>query len=116
MFLQHPLAEQAACHGAGRDAVVGAKLRGQAEVVEVLLDLALGDNADIALEASTVLKTQVFLYEADTDRLEEAHRAGHSIATDILNSYAINIPEKMDELIDMVISFLMKSRLLVTRI
>ena len=54
--------------------------------VEVLLDLALGDDEAIALEAAAVLKTQVFLYEADTDRLEEAYKAGHAIATDILKS------------------------------
>ncbi len=56
--------------------------------VEVLLDLALGDDNAIALQAADVLKTQVFLYEADTDRLEQAHKAGHAIATDILQSYA----------------------------
>ncbi|MGH1344497.1 MAG: bifunctional aconitate hydratase 2/2-methylisocitrate dehydratase [Nannocystales bacterium] len=56
--------------------------------VEVLLDLALGDKEATALAAATVLKTQTFLYEADTDRLEEAHKSGHAIATDILKSYA----------------------------
>jgi aconitate hydratase 2/2-methylisocitrate dehydratase len=56
--------------------------------VEVLLDLALGDNADIASQAADVLKTQVFLYEADTDRLEEAFKAGSAVAKDILESYA----------------------------
>jgi len=56
--------------------------------VEVLLDLALGDDPAIAQSASDVLKTQVFLYEADTDRLEDAHKGGHAIATDILQSYA----------------------------
>lgn len=56
--------------------------------VEVLLDLALGDDADIAQSAAAVLKTQVFLYEADTDRLEAAYKNGHAIATDLLNSYA----------------------------
>ncbi|MEM9072695.1 MAG: bifunctional aconitate hydratase 2/2-methylisocitrate dehydratase [Myxococcota bacterium] len=56
--------------------------------VEVLLDLALGDDPSIAREAADVLKTQVFLYEADTDRLEEAHKAGREIATEILKSYA----------------------------
>lgn len=55
--------------------------------VEVLLDLALGDDARVAAEAAKVLKTQVFLYEADTDRLEAAHKAGNAIATDILQSY-----------------------------
>ncbi|SNZ21243.1 bifunctional aconitate hydratase 2/2-methylisocitrate dehydratase [Cohaesibacter gelatinilyticus] len=56
--------------------------------VEVLLDLALGDDADIAFQAADVLKTQVFLYEADTDRLEEAFKAGSAVARDILESYA----------------------------
>jgi len=56
--------------------------------VEVLLDLALGDDEALALDAAKVLKTQTFLYEADTDRLEEAHKNGHAIATDILQSYA----------------------------
>ncbi|WP_262693524.1 bifunctional aconitate hydratase 2/2-methylisocitrate dehydratase [Kordiimonas aquimaris] len=56
--------------------------------VEVLLDLALGDDASIAEQAAGVLKTQVFLYEADTDRLKAAHAAGNAVAQDILESYA----------------------------
>ena len=56
--------------------------------VKVLLDLALGDDAEIAQAAATVLKTQVFLYDADTDRLEAAYKAGSAIATEILQSYA----------------------------
>ncbi len=56
--------------------------------VEALLDLALGDDQDISLSAAKVLKTQVFLYEADTDRLEAAHQSGNALATDILQSYA----------------------------
>ncbi|MGB0639007.1 MAG: bifunctional aconitate hydratase 2/2-methylisocitrate dehydratase [Myxococcota bacterium] len=56
--------------------------------VEVLLDLVLGDDEAVALSAADVLKTQVFLYEADTDRLAEAHNSGHALATDILHSYA----------------------------
>lgn len=56
--------------------------------VEVLLDLALGADAGIAGQAAAVLKTQVFLYDADTDRLEAAHEAGNAVATDILQSYA----------------------------
>ncbi|MDJ0917128.1 MAG: bifunctional aconitate hydratase 2/2-methylisocitrate dehydratase [Woeseiaceae bacterium] len=56
--------------------------------VEVLLDLALGDDEDTAKKAAEVLKTQVFLYEADTQRLEAAFKDGHEIATDILKSYA----------------------------
>jgi len=56
--------------------------------VEVLLDMALGQDAEIARDAATVLKTQVFLYEADTDRLKEAFDAGNAVARGILESYA----------------------------
>ncbi|MEM9350692.1 MAG: bifunctional aconitate hydratase 2/2-methylisocitrate dehydratase, partial [Pseudomonadota bacterium] len=56
--------------------------------VEVLLDLALGDDEAIAKEAGDVLKTQVFLYEADTERLAEAFKAGNAFAKDILESYS----------------------------
>lgn len=56
--------------------------------VEALLDLALGDQPDIAAEAAAVLKTQVFLYDADTTRLAEALTAGKEIARDLLESYA----------------------------
>ncbi|MBD0833270.1 bifunctional aconitate hydratase 2/2-methylisocitrate dehydratase [Aestuariibaculum sediminum] len=55
--------------------------------VEVLLDLALGSDEAIAKEAAEVLKTQVFLYEADTARLEEAYNAGNTVAKDLLESY-----------------------------
>ncbi|ACT60378.1 bifunctional aconitate hydratase 2/2-methylisocitrate dehydratase [Hirschia baltica] len=56
--------------------------------VEVLLDIALGDDAAIAGKAADVLKTQVFLYDADTARLADAYKAGNAIAADILKSYA----------------------------
>ena len=56
--------------------------------IAVLLDLALGDDVAIAKDAAEVLKTQVFLYEADTDRLEVAFKNGNVIAKDILESYA----------------------------
>jgi len=56
--------------------------------VDVLLDLALGDDGDIAAQAADVLKTQVFLYEADTARLKAAFEAGNGIVRDILESYA----------------------------
>ena len=74
--------------------------------VEVLLDLALGEDADIAAEAGDVLKTQVFLYEADTERLEAAHRAGNAVATSIIESYAqaeffTKLPD-VEETIDVV--------------
>ncbi|MGB0772110.1 MAG: bifunctional aconitate hydratase 2/2-methylisocitrate dehydratase, partial [Paracoccaceae bacterium] len=56
--------------------------------VRVLLDVALGDDADLAAQAAEVLKTQVFLYDADTDRLKEAFNAGNAVAKDILESYS----------------------------
>jgi aconitate hydratase 2/2-methylisocitrate dehydratase len=56
--------------------------------VEALLDLALGDQPDIAGQAAAVLKTQVFLYDADTTRLAEALTAGKEIARELLESYA----------------------------
>jgi len=57
--------------------------------IRALLDLALdGDDENIALQAAKVLKTQVFLYEADTERLEIAFKAGSLIAKDIIESYA----------------------------
>ncbi|PWQ98651.1 bifunctional aconitate hydratase 2/2-methylisocitrate dehydratase [Leucothrix pacifica] len=72
--------------------------------VEVLLDLALSDNAEVSAPAAEVLKTQVFLYEADTEQLEKAYKAGNAVAKDILESYANaefftklpDIPETID--------------------
>ncbi|WP_424972829.1 bifunctional aconitate hydratase 2/2-methylisocitrate dehydratase [Dinoroseobacter sp. S76] len=74
--------------------------------VEVLLDLALGADAGIAAEAAEVLKTQVFLYDADTARLKEALDAGNAVAKDILESYSdaeffTKLPE-IDEEIEVV--------------
>ncbi|ASW75566.1 aconitate hydratase [Chryseobacterium piperi] len=56
--------------------------------IEVLLDLALGNDISIAKEAAKVLKTQVFLYDADTNRLKEAFNNGNEIAKEIIESYA----------------------------
>jgi len=56
--------------------------------IEVLLDLVLGDDSSIANAAAKVLKTQVFLYEADTARLEKAFISGNVIAKEIIESYA----------------------------
>ena len=56
--------------------------------VGVLLDLALGDDAGIAAEGADVLKTQVFLYEADKERLKAALEDGNAVARDILESYS----------------------------
>lgn len=56
--------------------------------IEVLLDLALGNDVAVAKGAANVLKTQVYLYDADTDRLAAAYKGGNEIAKDILESYA----------------------------
>lgn len=56
--------------------------------VDVLIDLALGDDAGIAKQAADVLKTQVFLYDADMSRLKDALDAGNAVAKDLLESYA----------------------------
>jgi len=56
--------------------------------IEVLLDLALGNDTAISAEATKVLKTQVFLYEADTARLTEAFKGGSEVAKEIIESYA----------------------------
>lgn len=71
--------------------------------IEVLLDLALGDDAAIAKQAAEVLKTQVFLYDADTNRLKEAFNSGNEIAKEILESYAkaeffTKLPEVAEEI------------------
>ncbi|WP_313804484.1 bifunctional aconitate hydratase 2/2-methylisocitrate dehydratase [Flavobacterium sp.] len=71
--------------------------------IEVLLDLALGNDSDIAKQAADVLKTQVFLYEADTDRLKAAYNSGNAIAKEILESYAkaeffTKLPEVAEEI------------------
>ncbi|WP_126652676.1 bifunctional aconitate hydratase 2/2-methylisocitrate dehydratase [Chryseobacterium aureum] len=71
--------------------------------IEVLLDLALGNDPAIAQEAANVLKTQVFLYEADTNRLKEAFESGNAIAKEILESYAkaeffTKLPEVAEEI------------------
>ncbi|SDL53588.1 bifunctional aconitate hydratase 2/2-methylisocitrate dehydratase [Chryseobacterium taihuense] len=71
--------------------------------IEVLLDLALGNNEEIAKQAAEVLKTQVFLYDADTDRLREAFKNNNPIARDILESYVkaeffTKLPEVPEEI------------------
>ncbi|NBB28851.1 bifunctional aconitate hydratase 2/2-methylisocitrate dehydratase [Cellulophaga sp. BC115SP] len=56
--------------------------------IEVLLDLALGEDASIATQAGEVLKTQVFLYDADLKRLKDAFESGNTTAKNIIESYA----------------------------
>ena len=71
--------------------------------VKVLLDFALGEDIVLATKASDVLKTQVFLYDADTSRIEEAFKKGNDIAKQLLESYAkaeffTNLPEIEEEI------------------
>ena len=56
--------------------------------IEVLIDLLLENKETLAIQAAKVLKTQVFLYEADMVRLEEAYKKGNEIVKDVLESYA----------------------------
>ena len=74
--------------------------------ITMLLDLALGNDAATAKQAAEVLKTQVYLYEADTARLKDAYNAGNAIAKELLESYAqaeffTKLPE-IEEKIDIV--------------
>lgn len=71
--------------------------------IEVLLDLALGQDDSIARQAAEVLKTQVYLYDADTNRLADAYKAGNQIAKELLESYAeaeffTKLPEVEEEI------------------
>ncbi len=71
--------------------------------IGVLLDITLGNDADIAKQAGEVLKTQVFLYDADMFRLRDAYKAGNLIAKDVLESYAkaeffTKLPDVEDEI------------------
>jgi aconitate hydratase 2/2-methylisocitrate dehydratase len=71
--------------------------------IKVLLDLALGEDGEIAKDAAEVLKTQVFLYEADMERLSDAYNKGHELAKDIIESYAkaeffTELPELEEEI------------------
>jgi len=56
--------------------------------IEVLLDLALSDDASVTTKAADVLKTQVFLYDADMARLKDAFEAGNAVAKGLLESFA----------------------------
>ena len=74
--------------------------------VEVLLDIALSDDSSLSQQAADVLKTQVFLYEIDMERLKAAYEAGNKISKEILESYSqaeffTKLPD-IDETIDVV--------------
>ncbi|CAH0336745.1 Aconitate hydratase B [Flavobacterium sp. CECT 9288] len=71
--------------------------------IEVLLDLALGNDVAIAKDAAKVLKTQVYLYDADMDRLKAAFESNNEVAREILESYAqaeffTKLPEVAEEI------------------
>ena len=71
--------------------------------IEVLLDLALGNDSAIATAAAKVLKTQVYLYDADMDRLKVAFQKENEVAREILESYAkaeffTKLPEVAEEI------------------
>tara|TARA_B100001142_G_scaffold67399_1_gene67203 strand:- start:568 stop:3342 length:2775 start_codon:yes stop_codon:yes gene_type:complete len=55
--------------------------------IEVLIDLALEKNSSKSKIATDVLKSQVFLYEADMKRLEDAYLNGSDVAKEIITSY-----------------------------
>ena len=71
--------------------------------IKVLLDLALDKEGEVARQAAEVLKTQVFLYDADITRLKKAFGLGSPLAKEILVSYSKaefysrlpDIPEKI---------------------
>ena len=72
--------------------------------IKVLLDIALESTNASTKSACEVLKTQVFLYEADMERLVNAHKEGNKIALELLESYAKaefftkmpEVPEKIE--------------------
>ena len=74
--------------------------------IEVLLDLALDTDSIQNRKALDVLKKQVFLYEADMERIKKAYDKGNAVAKDLLHSYSkaeffTNLP-KIPEKIELV--------------
>ncbi len=70
---------------------------------KALIDLVLSDDAQLANDAAKVLKTQVFLYEADTDRLKTAYESGNTVIRALLESYSkaeffTQLPEVPEEI------------------
>ncbi len=56
--------------------------------IKVLIDLALNGSDIIIKKAANILKQQVFLYDADIERLRVAFKKGNTTAKDILTSYS----------------------------
>ena len=71
--------------------------------IEVLIDFISGNNLPNARNATNVLKNQVFLYEADMDRLADLFNKGNDFAKEILESYSkaeffTKLPEVQEEI------------------
>jgi len=72
--------------------------------IKVLLDLVIDEqDLEISKQAADVLKSQVFLYDADTQRLTQGYQSGNPICKEILESYAkaeffTNLPEVAEEI------------------
>jgi len=72
--------------------------------IKVLLDLVIDEqDLEISKQAADILKSQVFLYDADTQRLTQGYQSGNPICKEILESYAkaeffTNLPEVAEEI------------------
>jgi len=72
--------------------------------IKVLLDLVIDEqDLEISKQAADVLKSQVFLYDADTQRLTQGYQSGNPICKEILESYAkaeffTNLPDVAEEI------------------
>ena len=72
--------------------------------IKVLLDLVIDEqDLEISKQAADVLKSQVFLYDADTQRLTQGYQSGNPICKEILESYAkaeffTDLPEVAEEI------------------
>ena len=56
--------------------------------IKVLLNIALGEDIHLAKRATEVLKTQVFLYDSDIKRIEDAFNQKNLMAKELLESYS----------------------------
>ena len=56
--------------------------------VKALIDLLLDSNPNNAQSAANILKTQVFLYDADMERLKNAYEDDNPYAKEVLISYS----------------------------
>ena len=56
--------------------------------ITVLLNIALGEDIHLAKRATEVLKTQVFLYDSDIKRIEDAFNQKNLMAKELLESYS----------------------------